>query len=184
MRDWIDLEKLFAVGNNQFLEPITRFIYKDILKQYMENNEKLALVGLNYYGAILASVIGYKYNLPFTYYFYDRSFVDEIENELQEIKSNHLIIITDVMVYGKSICKLVNHLNKYKLLRSDTRIEIIVLFERKIESDYIAKAYLHPQIRKINILNDDFDIEICKKNRSNCLFVQNANICQYKNVHF
>ena len=178
------MERLFAVDNSQFLEPITRVIYKDILKQYMKNGEKIALVGLNYYGAILASVIGYKYNFPFTYYFHDRSFVDEIENELQEIESNHLIIITDVMVFGKTICKLVDYLGKNNLLDDNTRIEIVVLFERKIESDYIAYAYLHPQIKEINILNDDFCIEICKKDRTKCLFVQNENMCQYKKARF
>lgn len=183
-RDWIDLERLFALEKSIFIEPVTKIIFDIILNKYEDNNAlgSLVLIGFNYYGAVLASVIGYKYNIPFSYCFKDHSNVDEIENELQSIDGKHLVIITDVMVYGKTIGKFVDDIHKNAVVDDDMKVEIVVLFERKIEADYIAYAYLHSKIRNVYILNDDFNIEICKKDREKCLFLKDKNLCQEKNI--
>lgn len=157
--DWIDLERLFALDRKEFMDPLTERIFEDILEDQLEAIKygPITLVGLNYYGAVLASVIGYKYNIPFTYYFDDRNIVDEIENELHDMKSNHLIIITDVMVTGKTIYSLVNSLCESKMVDKDTRIDVIVLFERKSKDSFISMARVNTRIRDIYILNDDFE---------------------------
>lgn len=157
--DWIDLERLFALDRKEFMDPLTERIFEDILEDQLEAIKygPITLVGLNYYGAVLASVIGYKYNIPFTYYFDDRNIVDEIENELHDMKSNHLIIITDVMVTGKTIYSLVNSLCESKMVDKNTRIDVIVLFERKSKDSFISMARVNTRIRDIYILNDDFE---------------------------
>lgn len=156
--DWINLERLFALDRKEFMDPLTERIFEDILEDQLEAIKygPITLVGLNYYGAVLASVIGYKYNIPFTYYFDDRNIVDEIENELHDMKSNHLIIITDVMVTGKTIYSLVNSLYESRMADKDTRIDVIVLFERKSKDSFISMARVNTRIRSIYILNDDF----------------------------
>lgn len=181
-RDWINLEKLFALDNEKFIEPITKGIFESVLMEYIKryDNRTIALVGLNYYGAILASVIGYKYNLPFTYYFNEKNFVDKVENEMQDLNCKQLVLITDVMVFGDTLCDFVNMLYTGGIIMDDTRIDVIVLFERRPASDYMSKAYMHQKISEINIISDSFDIEICKKSREECLFIQDENMCQYK----
>lgn len=167
--DWIDLERLFALDRKEFMDPLTERIFEDILEDQLDAIKygPITLIGLNYYGAILASVIGYKYNIPFTYCFDDRNIVDEIENELHDMKSNHLIIITDVMVTGKTIYSLVNSLCGSKLVGKDTRIDVIVLFERKSKDSLISMARVNTRIRDIYILNDDFEkddaVSVCER---------------------
>ncbi len=179
-RDWINLERLFSLERSEFIDPVVEAIYNEITKNYQEK-EGITLIGFNYYGAILASFIGYKYSIPFTYCFKDDSTVDEIENELHDIESRQLIIISDVMVFGKTISKFVDNLCERNVINSETNIDLFVLFERKVDTDYIAYTYLQPMIKRIFILNDSFDIEICRKDRNKCLFVQNKDLCQEKN---
>lgn len=180
-RDWINLEKLFSLKRKKFIEPISSFIYEEILCKQQYNADESALIGLNYYGAILASVIGYKYDLPFSYYFDDKKKVDDIENELQAIENKHLVIITDVMVWGKAVCKLVDKLCNDDTIQKNKKVDVIVLFERKINSTCNSRAYLCAEINNIYILNDDFDLEICKKEPQKCIFRQDEKMCQYKN---
>lgn len=185
-RDWIDLERLFALEKDVFIEPVTEVIFNSILQTYKKEDGSvdLMLIGFNYYGAILASVIGYKYNLPFSYCFKEHSNVDEIENELQAIDGKQIVIITDVMVFGRTISKFVNKLYKKGIVGDDIKIEVVVLFERKTGEKYIASTYLHPKIKNMYVLNDDFDIEICKKNREECLFIKDKKLCQDNSICF
>lgn len=175
-RDWINLERLFALEQEKFIDPITRAIYRYILKE-MEAN--LTLIGFDYYGAILASVIGFNNNIPFTYCFRDQSIVDEIEKEIQDINSKHLVIITDVIVFGSTLCKFIKHLSREKLMNHST-IDVVALFERKIADDYFPMIYFQQDIRNIYILNNDFDIEICKKNKEKCLFTEDMETCKFR----
>lgn len=180
-RDWINLERLFALEQDDFIDPVTDVIHRVILKPNNISNtaEKLALIGFDYYGAILASVIGYKYYIPFTYCFREQSIVDEIEKEMQHINADRIVIITDVIVYGTTICKFIDDLCNSRNIDQNTTIDIVTLFERKISADYFSKIYFQPWVKKIYILNNNFDIEICKKDKSKCLFTDD--VCKYRN---
>ena len=166
LRDRSNLERLFALERKEFIDPLTEKIFEDIIENQLESikHGSIFFVGLNYYGAILASVIGYKYNIPFTYCFDDGNIVDEIENELHNMKNNHLIIITDIMVTGKTIHSLVNSLCESKVVEKDTRIDVIVLFELKSKDSYVSMAYADTRIKSIYILNDDF-VDICERKK-------------------
>lgn len=172
------MEKIFNIEEERFLEPMTELIYNDIIKKIIadanigndRNDKKTTIIGLNYYGAIFASVLGFKYSIPFTYYFYNKNRIDELENELHEINSKKIIIITDVIVYGNSLKNLIDILNKNNLINSNTSIEIITIFERKNKEIGTSKIYFAPQVDSIYILNDTFDIEICDKNKDTCIF--------------
>lgn len=167
-----------------FIDPITDVIYRVILAPILKQIDegKLTLIGFDYYGAILASVVGYKFNIPFTYCFREKSIVDEIEKEIQHINAQHILIITDVIVYGSTICKFVNNLFSNKGFDYKITVDVLTLFERKIAPDYFPKIYFQPRIRKIYVLNDDFDIEICKKDKKKCLFMKEECMCQSRNI--
>ena len=180
-RDWINLERLFAVKNDRFIDPITEIMYKHVIRKYKRADKEIVLVGLNYYGAILASVLGYRYYVPFTYYFHDKDSIDEIENEIREIKSRTVIIITDVIVFGKSACGLVDHLEEIKGVDDETKYYLVSLFERKADMEYLPFVYSHPKIAEINILNDEYDIEICQRNAGECIFIRNERGCRSLN---
>lgn len=176
VRDWINLEKLFAFKKDEFIKPISSAIYDNILSGF--NKEETVLIGFNYYGAILAAMIGYEYGFPFSYSFNEQSMVDNIENELQKMDAKYIVIIADIIVFGNSIGRFVNYLYEKILTSKDVNTDIITLFERKVENVYIANTYLNHNIRSVHVLNDDFDVELCRKDRNKCLFLNDKNLCQ------
>jgi len=173
-RDWINLENLFALDNNRFIDPIVDCLAKTI----DFSKEGKCIVGINHYGAILASILGYKFEVPFTYYFDEKKIVDISEKETGNLGKKELILIVDVMVSGNTICDVINYLFAEKIIDRETRLEIVVLFERKMGENYYSKAYGNIHIKKIHVLNDNFEIEICNKKKDECIFRMNGKMCK------
>lgn len=173
-RDWINLENLFALNNELFIDPVV-----DCLAKAINFSAKgKCIVGINHYGAILASIIGYKYEVPFTYYFDDKKIVDISEKETGNLCKKELILIVDVMVSGNTICDVINYMFAEGIIDTETRLEIVVLFERKRKMNYYSNAYGNIHIKKIHVLNDDFEIEICNKKKDKCIFRKNGKMCK------
>lgn len=173
-RDWVDFDGLFALPNESLLNPIIDGI-KDIVDISSKNT---FIIGINYYGAIFSAIIGYRFDIPFSYCFDERKIVNEFEREIKkfELKSaQRILLVADAMVYGNTICELVNSIN----FKDDIIIDVLVLLERRIKDDYFSNAYSNFQIRHIYVLNDDFPIEICRKEVSKCIFTLNNKINKY-----
>lgn len=165
-RDWINLEAIFSLPYDKFIDPISIFI-RDIVN-FSEGD--ICIIGVNYYGAILASILGYKYEVPFTYCFDDKKIVDSSEKEIRKIEAKKVYFIIDVMVTGDTICNLIWDMYNRGIIDYEADIELIVLFERKKEKGFYAKAYSNEKVKKIHVLNDDFEIEICNKRKEECFF--------------
>lgn len=176
VRDWIDLERLFSMNMDEFITPLTDGIYAmNVIK------EDTCILGVNYYGAILSAILGYKYGISFSYYFDKSNIVDSSEKVVQGIeKYKTLFLITDVVVYGSTIVDVIQELIVKEVIDENVEIDLLVLFERKINQDYIPNTFICKNIRKIYVLNDDFNIEICNKNRSLCIFRNNETMNKYK----
>ncbi len=172
-RDWVDLEGLFN-NQNWYMELLESC--KKARPEIIDNKD--ILIGVNRYGSLVASLWGYKYNIPFSYFFDEREMVDPLERLFYINGAKNILLIVDVVVFGNTVNKVVSELSKK--LPDDSSVELLVLFERfarrkKYERRYrpgyyYSNIYSNPRIQKIYIANDSFDIEICKKDASDCPF--------------
>ncbi len=163
-RDWINLDGLFALPNKIFLDPIINNLKDDVIIP----KEKTLIIGVNYYGAIFASIVGYRYDIPFTYCFDKKKSVSEFERDLKNFESNkytRLLFIIDVLVYGNTVYELINKMD----LSDNVKVDVLVLFERKIQKEKYPKIYMDFRIRHVYILNEDFPFKIC--NKSECEYL-------------
>lgn len=172
-RDWVDLEGLFC-DQTWYMDLLDSC--KKAKPEIIDNKD--ILIGVNRYGSLVASLWGYKYNIPFSYFFDEREMVDPLERLLCTNGAKKILLIVDVVVYGNTVNKVLSKLSKK--IPADSSIELLVLFERfakrkKYERRYrqgyyYSYIYSNPRIHKIYIANDSFDIEICKKNAEDCPF--------------
>lgn len=138
---------------------------------------KKTIIGINHYGAILASLIGYKYGKPFAYVFDSNKNVDTFEREINHIEKDGILMIIDVVIFGDSLCKVLDNMSERGIIDEDNGVDVIVLFERiykkskKYKESYnLSKIYSNRFIHKIYVFNDNFDVELCTKNRKDCIF--------------
>lgn len=139
---------------------------------------KKTIIGINHYGAILAALLGYKYKKSFAYIFDSEKIVDTLEREINNVDKNGIILIIDVVVFGDSLSKVLDRMEEKSLIDESIGVDVLVLFERiyKRNSMYnLSKMYSSRFIKKIFIVNDSFDIEICNKNRDECIFRKGTN---------
>lgn len=184
VRDWIDLDGLFnCEGKTLIVDLLSNGPIEEVIKS------KNTIIGINHYGAILASLIGYKYGKPFDYVFDSKKNVDIFEREISHIKREGILLIIDVVVFGDSLSKVLDGLRERGIIDEDNGVDVIVLFERiykkskKYKKSYnLSKIYSNRFIHEVYIINDSFDIELCKKNREDCIFRKGSseNICDYE----
>lgn len=176
-RDWIDLEGLFKLEKKEFIEPVTSQI-----KDYV--SDKKTVIGINYFGAVLASIIGYKYKKPFAYFFDGDKVVDSLEREINNIDQDGILLIMDVVVFGDALCRVTDSLFAKGIINEKTGVDCIILFERlykRKNKDHLSKAYSNKFIHNIYTIDDNFNIELCEKNRDECIFRQGCKVAQCGN---
>lgn len=172
VRDWIDLDGLFNSERRRFIETL---ISDCQIKQIIES--KKTIIGINHYGAILAALIGYKYGKPFAYVFDSQKTVDALEREINSIEKDGILFIIDVVVFGDSLCKVLDAMYEKEIIDESNGIDVVILFERiykksgKYKRRYnLSKIYSSKLIHKVYVINDSFDVELCNKSRSECIF--------------
>lgn len=184
VRDWIDLDGLFSYEKRGLIENL---ISDKQIQQIIES--KKTIIGINHYGAILASLIGYKYGKAFAYVFDSEKTVDAVEREINSIEKDGIILITDIIVFGDSLCKVLDVMNEKGIIDENSGIDVLVLFERiyKKSRNYkekynLSKVYSSKFIHRVYVINDSFDVELCNKNRSDCIFRKGTSedICDYE----
>jgi orotate phosphoribosyltransferase-like protein len=204
VRDWIDLDGLFryevryktywnkfpgndenrrAVGNYSLDSEI---FSDDDLKNIIK--PKKTIIGINHYGAILAALLGYKYGKPFAYLFDSGKFVDAIEKEINSIEKDGILFIIDVVVFGDTLCKVLDVMLEKGVLDENSKIDVLILFERRYkkygkpdEKYELSKIYSRKIIHKVYVINDRFNIELCNKSRNECLFIEGCRDDSCKN---
>lgn len=184
VRDWIDLDGLFNCGGKALIVDLMSSGYIEKMIK-----SKKTIIGINHYGAILASLIGYKYGKPFAYVFDGEKIVDTFEREINHIEKDGILLIIDVVVFGDSLCKVLDSMSEKGVIEENNGIDVIVLFERIYkkskrykESYNLSKIYSNRFIHEVYVINDSFDVELCKKNREECIFRKgiSENICNYE----
>lgn len=172
VRDWIDLDGLFEYEMRTHIYDI---ISEPDVKEIIESQK--TIIGINHYGAILASLIGYRYKKPFAYIFDSNKVVDTFEREINNIEKGGILLVIDVIVFGDSLCKVLEAMHKKGMVDVDDRIDVLILFERinrshsKNKKRYnLSKIYSSNLIHKIYVMNDSFEVELCNKDRNNCIF--------------
>lgn len=167
-RDWIDIDGLFKLEEAAFIKPIT-----EMMKPYVESQK--TIIGINYYGAVLASIIGYKYKKPFAYFFDSDKVVDSLEREINHIEKDGIMLIIDIVVFGNSLARVIESLAEKGIIDEQTGVDVIILFERSPQRKrrpFLSKAYSNRYIKKIYTVDDNFNIELCNKNKDECIFRQ------------
>lgn len=181
VRDWIDVEGLFG-DDNWFLELIETGNGKDEFDEIIKNKD--IIIGVNRFGSIVASRWGYKRGIPFSYFFSDAEFVDEIEYNIRANGAKNILLIVDVVIYGNTVEKLITKLKDNGIISENSKVELFVLFERFYKRNFYQKRhkngyyysdiYANECLSKIYIANDTFDVEICKKIENECPFSKEA----------
>lgn len=184
VRDWIDLDGLFnCEGKSLIVELMSSGYIEKVIKS------KKTIIGINHYGAILASLVGYKYGKPFDYVFDSKKIVDIFERDINHIEKDGILLIIDVVVFGDSLSKVLDSMSERGIIDENNGIDVIVLFERiykkskKYKESYnLSKIYSNRFIHEVYVINDSFDVELCKKNRDECIFRKgiSENICDYE----
>lgn len=173
-REWINLDGLFALPNDLFLDPIINSLKGLVVTP----KEETLIIGVNYYGAIFSAIIGYRYEIPFTYCFDKRKIVSEFERDLKNFmctKYNRFLLVIDALVYGDTVYELVNNMD----IGEDVKVDLLVLFERQVQKNTYTKVYMDFRIRDIYVLNDYFAFKICDK--SECKYSEdNTNRYKYQ----
>lgn len=138
---------------------------------------KKTIIGINHYGAILASLIGYKYGKPFAYIFDSKKNVDALEREINSIEKDGILLVIDVVVFGDSLCKILDAMYEKKIIDNTNGIDVMILFERFCKKSYkqkvtynLSKIYSSELIHNVYVINDSFDVELCNKSRTDCIF--------------
>lgn len=180
-RDWIDLDGLFNCGRKTL---IMELISSDYIEKVIKS--KKTIIGINHYGAILAALIGYKYGKPFDYVFDSKKIVDIFEKEINHIEKDGILLVIDVVVFGDALCKVLDGMGEKGINDENNGVDVIILFERiykkskKYKESYnLSKIYSNRFIHKVYVVNDSFDVELCKKNREECILRKGVgeNIC-------
>lgn len=172
VRDWIDLDGLFNYEMRRYIETL---ISDEQIKLIIES--KKTIIGINHYGAILAALIGYRYCKPFAYVFDGKKTVDELEREINNIEKDGILLIIDVVVFGDALCKVLDAMYEKKIIDERNGIDVMILFERfykrsgkqKIRYN-LSKIYSSKLINNVYVINDSFDVELCNKSRTDCIF--------------
>lgn len=171
-RDWIDLDGLFSYEKRRIIE---KLISDEPIKQIIES--KKTIIGINHYGAILAALAGYMYGKPFAYVFDSQKTVDTLEREINSIEKDGILFLIDVVVFGDSLCKVLDAMHEKGIIDESNGVDVIILFERmyKKSGRYnrrydLSKIYSSKFIHKVYVINDEFDIELCNKNSKDCIF--------------
>lgn len=184
VRDWIDLDGLFNCEGKAL---IVELLSNDFIEKVIKS--KKTIIGINHYGAILASLAGYKYGKPFDYVFDSKKNVGIFEREISHIEKDGILLIIDVVVFGDSLSKVLDSLSERGIIDENNGVDVIILFERiykkskKYKESYnLSKIYSNRFIHEVYVINDSFDVELCKKNREECIFRKgiSENICDYE----
>lgn len=172
VRDWIDLDGLFNYEMRGLIETL---ISDEQIKRIIES--KKTIIGINHYGAILAALIGYKYGKPFAYVFDSQKTVDALEREINGIEKDGILLVIDVVVFGDSLCKMLDAMYEKKIIDESSGLDVMILFERvykkagKQNVRYnLSKIYSSELIHNVYVINDSFDVELCNKHRDDCIF--------------
>lgn len=172
VRDWIDLDGLFNYEKRGLIEEL---ISDEKIKRIVDS--KKTIIGINHYGAILAALIGYKYGKPFAYIFDSKKTVDSLEREINSIEKEGILLVIDVVVFGDSLCKILEAMYEKKYIDESNGLDVLILFERFYKNSKkrggrynLSKIYSSKLIHKVYVINDDFDVELCNKNRVDCVF--------------
>lgn len=178
-RDWIDTNTI--LGNLSYLQEIT-----DVISIYINNfkqnnniitNDNIVVIGEGFPGVILASSVAFQNGFQLTYHVpkkYD-DYHSYPEKNIDLTQHDKVIIVTDVIVTGKTIGNTIESLKKSYNISDDNILSVMCIFFRAPINDEI---FIHPSLSgKIACLNNSMPIEICKK--SSCLF-QEFNLIEHK----
>lgn len=139
------------------------------------------IIGVGFCGLILAPIIAYNTQSPFTYIVQkhlENKFVLH-EKDFCVNENSKIIIVTDIIVTYKTIDDAITLIKK-KSSCKDENIENILAILYRNSSDISLKSlnikYAN-NIKKFQdktfVLNNELDIEICRKQKEKCIFLKN-----------
>jgi orotate phosphoribosyltransferase len=173
IRDWLDTTYFFE--NPDHFQDIAN----DMMNIFKLDIGKYTFVGANHSGNLIASYIGFRTGNPFTYHIFKEKqrFHGENEVKMYDISEKNVVIICDVLITGQHVQSAINTLTK------DSQVKVVSIwsiFIRKLNllKDGEGEGWL-PKLEKkyhsfVQTLNSDFDVEVCRKNKSECILLQSG----------
>lgn len=163
-RDWIDVRAL--LDNSDILYSISKMFIDTFNQSPIEN---CVFLGVDDIGLRLASLIGYKTGMPFSYIIPDKSNRYHVDKEKEVLINNRkIILVTDVIVTGNTIRGVLTQLESIGVPVEDVH-NVFSIFYRKPSC---GTSDVGSNIEdKLVVLNDNLHIEIC--NNPGCIFKAN-----------
>ena len=167
VRDWINTQKLLTIP--EYLDRISQQ-FTEYIKSKGDLSD-LFILGESYPGIILSSSIALNLGTPFSYVIPEREFAYHNEQEKDiNIPSNFkVIIVTDAIMLGDTIKGIINWLKEKHNIDYSSILGILTIFVRSPKKPIDMEDFTFLQ-DKIFPLNNNFEIEICESNPTNCMF--------------
>lgn len=165
-RDWIDTNALLENAK----------IRKQIVKKFFDRlgSNECNLIGIGQNGILLASLLGVYSNNPFSYIIPEKfkKFNVDTDNTVSLVASLPIVLITDVIVTGKTIKESIRELVENNGVLEDRITHIYSVFVRT--PIHASTRIEIPYAEKVFSLNSVIGIEIClKPNCLPCIFRDN-----------
>lgn len=175
-RDWIDTNKILS--NSVYLDEITS-VFSSYIKSLDCDKSNLYVIGEGFPAIILASSLAFSNDLPLSYHI-PHQYKDQhqiSEKQIRISNNNIILLITDVIVTGKTITNTIDTICKDNDISWDNFLNVFTIFVRPpLFAEFNLSNKL---IKKIVCLNKTLPIEICKKEKDMCLF-HRYNIIRHK----
>jgi orotate phosphoribosyltransferase len=165
-RDWIDTDHLLqdeAIRD----EIISRFI-----SQIAGHNYNILGIGHN--GLLLASILAFQTSNPYSYIVLSghKKFNVAPDRNISINNKFKTVLVTDVVVSGNTLKDAISELQSEYSVNSDDIVNIFSVFYRK--PIYSDEPFNMPFVDKLFSLDNQLDIEICKKPQCHfCVFKDN-----------
>lgn len=164
-RDWIETHGLLS--NFNYADELSD-IFAKYLVSLNGNSPDIKIIGEGFPGIILASLLAFRNGYPLTYHIPNQHNGNHSDQEkaIDVKKDDKIVIVTDVIVTGKTISTTIESLKETHLITDDNILKIIaIFFRRPLGSPIDIPSQI---LDKVVCGNDTLPIEICRKEE--CLF--------------
>ncbi len=163
-KHWIDIKLLLtttfcndpAKKDKLFSEYVSDIISKDMIELLMDKKyssiQRPYIVGINFYGALLSGLIGYRTNKAFSFAFYENGKFDS--DRIISINDDLLIIITDVFCTGQTVLNFLKELQTLGIGKNRVVVYSIFQCGRDCSDDKTIAILTGNEIEKIIVLDN------------------------------
>lgn len=172
-RDWVSIDEIVSTEN--FFKKCEAQLL--LHAKTLELGDKYLIIGIDFYGMLIASRLAFILQQPYTYLIPDyrtsNSSAKEIGFDISIDEFDSVIIVTDVIVTFETINKLVE---KY-MMQKKIKAIYAILFRNTDDNEFVLKN--QNMVKITHVLNSKYNIEI--QLNDNCRYRDKEKKCKALN---